>query len=353
MRDMEYCNQPHVRAVEGKDDGLAVARCRFEADGFLLRWRDGRPADISQDDWCKLARRCRAMEERSVSVVTYASLCTREHICLLVLIAYGCTLRVYTTGKEGHKKHTHIYAPLVPFACHLLYCFACTLHQVLSEIDLCLCTHVCLCGGCVAWWGWHTSTYSYAMAVRKVTAASEGAQDGMSRPTHVTKYPLAQASTPKGLTFEAGRPVVVLRQEPTGWWWVSIDGAEGEAPANYLEEGGENGSPVEHSPTVAELRALRDAGIFTDVQLASLSVMHADLEAYTNGWISATLRLLESLRLVPGAELVMVTNSELAPALVKTLLFRLGRSVPKFSLISAIASGCVLWNATRLDRSDG
>lgn len=187
----------------------------------------------------------------------------------------------------------------------------------------------------------HTSICRYTAAVRNVTAASEAVQqDGAPRPTHFTKYPLTQASTPKGLTFKAGRPVVVLRQEPTGWWWVSIDGAEGEAPANYLEEGGgANGSPIEHSPTAVELRALRDAGVLTDVQLGSLAMMHTDLEAYTNGWISATLRLLESLKMVPGAELVMVTNSELAPAMAKTLLFRLGKYFSAENIYSSATIG--------------
>ena len=82
----------------------------------------------------------------------------------------------------------------------------------------------------------------------------------------------------------------MLRQDPSGWWWVKIDGKEGDAPANYLEAN----QPVADGRTESlELKALRRTGLITDTQLASLESLHADLEVYTQSWVEVASRLLE------------------------------------------------------------
>jgi hypothetical protein len=66
-------------------------------------------------------------------------------------------------------------------------------------------------------------------------------------------------------------------------------------------------------------------GVLTELQLESLRGLHADLRVYTDGWLEAAIRLLEAISSSQNTELVLVTNSDLASAFVKLILFKLAR----------------------------
>ena len=88
-----------------------------------------------------------------------------------------------------------------------------------------------------------------------------------------------------------------------------------------------------------ESKTMRQNGLLSDVQVASLEALHADLSVFTDTWVEIASRLLETLRGVAGVELVLLTNSELPAALVKCLLFRLVDFFPCANIYSSAKTG--------------
>ena len=57
------------------------------------------------------------------------------------------------------------------------------------------------------------------------------------------------ATAGDGLSFEAGHLATIITKNPTGWWFVEMDGMEGWVPSSYLErKHSKPNSPV-HKPT--------------------------------------------------------------------------------------------------------
>jgi FMN phosphatase YigB (HAD superfamily) len=149
--------------------------------------------------------------------------------------------------------------------------------------------------------------------------------------SHVAKHKYEKTSE-KSLSFSARAPVDVLQTADSGWVRVQIGADEGWAPASYL-------SPVETNEAFPEVAALGTAGMLSDEQATAVANLHRDLTAYTEGWLDTALRLLHALQHVQGCELVLVTNSELAAALTKCLLFRLGPYFRPENIYSSVTAG--------------
>eukprot|EP00729_Bicosta_minor_P010367 gene10367-24932_t len=181
---------------------------------------------------------------------------------------------------------------------------------------------------------------------RKAVADAHGALAEKAKATHRAKYALVEkpANVDRALTFAAGDLVEVTKYDPAGWSEVVVDGVAGVAPSNYLEPLSASAAQraqqkPRKDPAAAEVFTVRDAEILTDTQAASLLALHADLAVYTDGWLEAAVRLLESLSSVQGAELVLVTNSELSAALAKLIIFRLARFFPAENVYSSATHG--------------
>lgn len=124
----------------------------------------------------------------------------------------------------------------------------------------------------------------------------------------------AEATTPNGHTFPEGTAVTVHEESATGWSRVKADKLEGWVASSYL-------ATRRHS----DFDDMASAGLLESDEVAAASALHDDLRIHTQRWLDTAIRLLDSLTAVPGSVAVMVTNSELSPALAKTLLFRLGK----------------------------
>ena len=180
----------------------------------------------------------------------------------------------------------------------------------------------------------YNKTRLAVMDAREVTASK-------AKATHRAKYALLEppSNVAGALTFAVGALVEVTKHDPAGWSSVVIDGVSGVAPSNYLEPLLPTQKKPSKDPSAAEVFTVRDAQMLTDTQAASLLALHADLEVYTDGWLEAAIRLLDSLSSVEGSELVLVTNSELSAAFAKLVLFRLSRFFPAANVYSSAKCG--------------